>query len=290
MGMPGMGLGPTPSPIMKTGLVVSTSGARFDALALKDDLELNLRKVANLGFDGVELAVRDPNSLDTAVLRTALRETGLPVCAIGTGEAYGEEGLSFTSSEALVRRKAVERIRSQVDFSGEIGCPIVIIGLIRGRASSDEPGRERAKVLVVDALKECAQYAFDKGIAFALEPINRYETNLVNTVDEGLSLLKEVGRENMGLLVDTFHMNIEEPSMEESLRKAGNLILHVHIADSNRWAPGCGHIDFPSILKVLEEAGYDGFLSAEILPKPNPDESARLAANYMSKLLTGRAL
>ena len=110
-----------------------------------------------------------------------------------------------------------------------------------------------------------------------LEPINRYETTLVNTVAQGLELIDRVGAGNLGLLFDTFHANIEEPSLEDSLLAAGDRLFHVHVADSNRWYPGAGHLDFPRILDVLPRTGYAGFVSGEFMPWPDADTAAERA-------------
>jgi sugar phosphate isomerase/epimerase len=103
---------------------------------------------------------------------------------------------------------------------------------------------------LVEAIRECAAAAAETGVRFALEPLNRYETDLVHTVAEGLELADRIGAENFGLLLDTFHMNIEEPVIEDSIRACGNRIFHFHVADSNRWYPGAGHLDFGTILET----------------------------------------
>jgi len=103
-------------------------------------------------------------------------------------------------------------------------------------------------------------------------------------VAEGLALIEAVGADNFGLLLDTFHMNIEEPSIEESIRQAGNRIFHFHVADSNRWYPGAGHLDFRSILSTLKDIGYQGFVSGEFLPKPDAETAARKAIEYLCAL------
>ncbi len=122
------------------------------------------------------------------------------------------------------------------------------------------------------------------GVRLALEPINRYETTLINTVDEGLDLIDRVGADNFGLLLDTFHMNIEEPSIEESIRRAGDRVFHFHVADSNRWYPGAGHLNFRSILSALAEIGYEGFVSGEFLPRPDAETAAREAIVFLRGL------
>ena len=101
---------------------------------------------------------------------------------------------------------------------------------------------------------------------------------------EGLDLLDQVGAGNVGLLLDTFHMNIEEPVIEDSIRACGERIFHFHVADSNRWYPGAGHLDFKSILNALFATGYQGFVSGEFMPKPDPDTSARLSIVHLRQL------
>ncbi len=117
-----------------------------------------------------------------------------------------------------------------------------------------------------------------------LEPLNRYETPLINTAREALEFLDLVGADNLGLLLDTFHMNIEEPSIEESIRMCGRRIFHFHVADSNRWYPGAGHLDFRAILSTLLATGYQGFVSGEFMAQPEADLAARKAAEFLRGL------
>jgi sugar phosphate isomerase/epimerase len=142
---------------------------------------------------------------------------------------------------------------------------------------------------LVGALQSCCAAARPHGVRFALEPINRYETSLVNTVQQGLELLAHVGADNMGLLLDTFHMNIEEPVMEESIRAGGARIFHFHVADSNRWYPGAGHLDFQSLLSALLATGYQGYVSGEFLPMPDADSAAQRSIATLRALGMERA-
>lgn len=265
---------------MKISIVLSTQPSAFSALAYKGNVSENVAKIKGLGFDGIELAVRDPNELDVDFLASALRENSLPVSAIGTGQAYVEDGLSFTNPKQEIRKRAIERIKSHARLAERFNA-IVIIGLVRGRKESGLRDEEVGSWLV-EALTECA--SVNENTRFALEPINRYETNLINNVASGLELLDKVKRKNVGLLLDTFHMNIEEPSITESIRTAQNSLFHFHVADSNRWYPGAGHIDFRSVRDVLDRIGYRDFISAEILPLPDPDTAAKKTITFMREL------
>jgi len=133
-------------------------------------------------------------------------------------------------------------------------------------------------------LRECTEFAKEYNIRLTLGPVNRYESNFINTLNEGVEFIIRVGASNLGLLADTFHMNIEEVSIYDSLIQAKDYITHVHFADSNRWAPGCGHLDFSKIVQTLKKIGYQGFISAEILPFPDPDNCALLTAETLDKL------
>lgn len=221
---------------MKLSIVLSTQPASFSALAYKGHWEENIGKIKVLGYDGVELAVRDPKLLDVSLLKSVLARLSLVVPAIGTGQAFGEEGLSFTHTDENIRNKAVERVKTHMDLAREIG-GVVIIGLVRGRIASGVQ-TDRAEQWLIQALRECA--AANRSVKLAIEPINRYETDLINTVAAGLDLVEQVEYDNVGVLLDTFHMNIEEPSMTASITEARDRLFHFHVADSNRWHPGQG--------------------------------------------------
>jgi 5-keto-L-gluconate epimerase len=268
--------------MFKLSIVLSTQPAQFQAATFKGDLETNLRTIASLGYQGVELAIRDPRLVSLPKLERQIRQCGLSVPAIGTGQAWGEEGLSFTDPQAQVRQAAIERIKSHLPLAAHFGA-LVIIGLLRGIV---KPGVEPAQAMawLVEALKECSRAALSSGVRLALEPINRYETSLINTTAQGLELIERVGAENFGLLLDTFHMNIEEPAIETSIQACGSHIFHFHVADSNRWPPGQGHLDFKSILAALTECGYGGWVSGEFLPKPDAETAARQGIAFLRSL------
>jgi sugar phosphate isomerase/epimerase len=140
--------------------------------------------------------------------------------------------------------------------------------------------------LFVEVAKELCEYALLRKVCLILEPVNRYEIDFINTVEEGAELMKKVGMPNMKLMPDLFHMNIEDSNIGGEL--AGNIefIEYIHVADSNRLAPGWGHTDFPIIFNALLNAGYDGWVSAEILPRPDPDSAALQTIGFLTPLIS----
>ena len=267
---------------MKLAIVLSTHAAQFQAVAFKGDFEGNVAKIAGYGYQGVELAIRDPQLVNPAELEAVVAKHNLVVPAIGTGQAWGEEGLSFTSNDPRIRRAAIERVKSHIPLAARFNAAI-ILGLIRGITPKGQ-SHEQSMAYLVEALQECSAAAAPHGVKYALEPLNRYETDLIHTVADGLALIERVGAGNFGLLLDTFHMNIEEPSIEASIRACDDHIFHFHVADSNRWHPGAGHLDFRSILEALFATGYAGWVSGEFMPVPDADTGAQKAMAHLKSL------
>jgi sugar phosphate isomerase/epimerase len=231
----------------------------------------------------VELAIRDPKDVSTRIIKDLITACNLLVPAIGTGQAFLEEELSLSHPENNIRQTAIERIKSHIGFASQFNA-MVIIGLIRGRTKS-EADKDKAISILKDSLYECASFAQRYKIFLVIEPLNRYETNLINTAKDGIDLIKNIGSPQIGLLLDTFHMSIEEVSIEQTIREAALYLRHFHVADSNRWSPGGGHMDFNRVITTLKEIDYNGFLSAEILPMPNPEEASLKTIEFLKNII-----
>jgi sugar phosphate isomerase/epimerase len=262
---------------------ISVSPTRFAAVAQGPSLEASLRHLAALGYDGVELAIRDPAEVRVEEVAEAARRAGVVVPAVGTGQAYVEEGLSLTAADPAVRSRALARLRTQVEAAARLGA-LLIVGLIHGPIPEDADRRE-AEERLLPALRALSRYAAAAGVRIVIEPINRYESNWLNTVDEVMALLARLGADNVGVLPDTFHMNIEERDPGAALARAGPRLWHVHVADSNRRAPGAGHLDFRALVSRLAALGYRGAVSAEILPQPSFEAAAAQTIATMRPLL-----
>jgi len=163
-----------------------------------------------------------------------------------------------------------------IELAARPPCAVIIGGIRGGVIGRGEWCREQMR-RGREALERCVARALERGVTLLLEPINRFETDIVNTFKEGLRLMSDIGCENLKLLADTFHMNIEEADMEKAILIAGSRLAYVHFSDSNRLAPGWGRIDFKAILGALRRAGYAGPIGIEVLPKPD-DASAAVQA------------
>lgn len=236
------------------------------------DLEESLKKAAGLGFDGVELFTGSGADLDAGYLRKQLDHYGLGLAAVGTGAGKVIHGLTLTDPDPKIRQKAISFISEMILFGAHFGAP-AIIGSMQGNVL---PGsiREETMDWLVSGLDILQKTASDQGVILIYEPLNRYETNLLNTLKAGIEFLEKNDLKNIRLLADLFHMNIEEDSLPQIIIESGNYIGHVHFADSNRKPMGFGHTNMQLIATALKEISYSGYISAEAFPWPNPDAAA----------------
>ena len=221
-----------------------------------DTLDL-VDKVARLGFDLIEVCVEDPTTIDTKAIRRRIEAAGIRATVCG---AFGPDR-DMSADDASVRRNAIGYVNRCADIAQELGADIVVGPMYSavGRTRMAEPEERRAqRRLAGESIREAADYARERGVRLALEPLNRFETDLINTVDQGVELVEEIGRDNVGLLVDTFHMNIEEKDLPAALRRAGRHIFEFHACSSDRGTPGEDHLAWPGIAAALREVGYDG--------------------------------
>jgi sugar phosphate isomerase/epimerase len=182
-----------------------------------------------------------------------------------------------------VRNTALERFRQLVDFAASLDCP-VNVGSFRGRLLGGEM-RKESEGWMRNALLAAADYAGEKGIRLFLEPHHRFNTNFVTNVEQALTFLESANHEAMGLMIDTFHMNIEDVSIPGSIFLAKERIEYVHVADNNRRYPGAGHIPFGEIVRALEATGYTGCLTAQINQWPDPATASRRCIEHLRSLL-----
>ncbi len=259
---------------MRSAVTVSlVPQARGGPFVYWEDLPAACGRAAALGFDAVELFMPDALTVNRDTLRGLLEEHQLRLAAVGTGAGWVIHQLHLVHPDAAQRRQAIDFVRSIIDFGAAFGAP-AIIGSMQGRHGSGVD-RVTAHDYLRDALSELAAHAAGHGVNLLIEPLNRYETNLLNTLADGVAIVRAMGAANLKLLADLFHMNIEEVDIAAAFREAGSHVGHVHFVDSNRRAAGMGHLDYAPIIAALKAIDYRGYLSAEVLPLPTPEAAAQ---------------
>lgn len=269
---------------MKISASVADKPGAFSPFLFVGDLFEGMDRAVALGYDAVELFVLDPREVGFERIADGVRARGLAVSAVGPGLASYRYGWLLTEPDAEKRRNCVERIMEGIRLAAHFRTS-VNIGGSRGNLAEDPELRRRQRGWFLEAIRQCADFAGPLGVQLGIEPLNRYETNYINAVDEALEFLAEVDRPNVGLLLDTFHMNVEEASLEAAVAKARGRLLNVHLADSNRLAPGFGHTDLKSVVSQLRAIGYDRYLSMEILRLPSVEDAAAQAVRHTRELL-----
>jgi D-psicose/D-tagatose/L-ribulose 3-epimerase len=214
------------------------------------------------GFQSVEIPVEEPSHINPAFIKAELKKTGLVCGSLCAAMGPGRD-LRGTPEEQESTKAYIKALIDQaVELDGARVCGPIYSAV--GRADAVEP-KEYSKQwkTVVENLKEVAKYAQKKGITLGLEPLNRFETDFINTVDQAIKMCQDVGSPNLKLHLDTFHMNIEEKDLAASIRKAGKLMLHLHACGSDRGTPGGDHTNWPEIVKALKAIKYDGDIVIE---------------------------
>jgi D-psicose/D-tagatose/L-ribulose 3-epimerase len=217
---------------------------------------------ADWGFDSVEIAAEDPLQLDAPVIKTAFEKYNLR--CISVAAAFGpDKDLRGTPEQ---QQTAFKYIKDTLDFTKSIGGELVVgplyssVGRADAVSANDYAFQEQT---VVVHLKELCKYAEQKKMKLAIEPLNRFETDFINTCDQGLNLIEKVGSDSLYLHLDTFHMNIEEKHLGEAIQKAGDRLALLHACGSDRGIPGWDHTDWDAIKRALQSINYKGQLVIE---------------------------
>ena len=214
-------------------------------------------KFKKWGFETIEIPIEAPEHIDSAKVKAALDKNGL-VC--GSVCACMGPGRDFRGS-AKDQREAMKYCKALIDHMVVMGCPSLIgpVYSVVGKADAVEPKQQKKEfALVVKNLKLLAAYAEKKGVQICVEPLNRFETDFLNTCDKGLRLIKAVGSPALKLHLDTFHMNIEEKNQAAAIKKAGKLLGHFHACGTDRGTPGNDELDWKPIIKALKSIKYKG--------------------------------
>src|SRR5690606_189706 len=268
--------------MIKLSIAIADTYALPSAFVVFRGFEACIPKAAALGFNGVELALKRRGEIDETRLQQLLDEHDIEVSCISTGQVYADGGLTLTAEDTGKREEVVTIFKELIDLAERFG-QLVNIGRVRGQIGRRSP--EYVSALFCETVGDLCDYAASKEVTLMLEPVNRYECDFVNSVEEGVALLKQVGKPNFKLMPDVFHMNIEDIDIGAELVKHIDHIAYIHLADSNRLAPGQGHTDFKSLFDRLATVSYSGWMSVEILPKPTPDTAARQSIEFLLPLI-----
>jgi D-psicose/D-tagatose/L-ribulose 3-epimerase len=227
-----------------------------------------LRRIARMGFDAVELPLESPGDLTVPAVVEALAGTGLAPYVVGA-MAPGRD-LVETDPDTVAATQ--DYLRACVDLAAGIGASTVCgpFYAATGRVwRMDADRRGSAYVQLREHLRPVVEHAAERGVRLGIEPLNRYETSLVNTVDQALAALEPLLGDALGLALDTYHLNIEERSSGDAVRTAGEHLVHVQVCGSDRGAPGGDQTDWPALLAALDEVGYRGPLNIESFTADN---------------------
>lgn len=259
---------------MKSCITISlVEEARGGPFVLWDGLERSIAFAGELGYDAVEIFSPGVESIDADALGKMLDAAGLKLAALGTGAGWVKHRLQLADADAGKRRQARDFVRSIIDCAGPFGAA-AIIGSMQG-PSGHTGDPETSRGYLCEALEDGGAHAKQYGVPLIYEPLNRYETRQCCTVADGVQLLESLSTDNVRLLCDLFHMNIEESNIADALVAGGKWVGHIHFVDSNRQPVGLGHMQYGPIIEALRKIDYQGYLCAEAFPIPDPHEAAR---------------
>jgi sugar phosphate isomerase/epimerase len=235
----------------------------FDALVYYgEEISSSIQRLAKFGYDAIEL-VGEPDYYNSKEVRDLVSSHGMQVSSI-CSIYHAERDLSHPDPK--MRRKAVDYVKSIADMSAEVGASVMIVAPAANMRIKELASPEDEWKWAVEGIREGAEYAAGMSVKLCIEAWNRYETHLLNRLDQCLAMMKEVDMPNVGIMGDTFHMNIEEANNAEAIRDSGSALIHIHLADNNRAATGVGQTDFRPVLQALKDIDYQGYLTFEILP------------------------
>ena len=220
------------------------------------------------GYDAVELQIADPAEFDEARVRASLEAAGFTMCAFQTGATYASRGNCLCTADDAVRQRTIALLESHVDLAARWQA-VIVFGSLQGR-HSDEPDHAAGQARIEAALTHAGQRASTRGVTIALEPVNQLEVGFNNTIAAVAALVRRMKLPGLKMMVDTFHMNIEECAMLAPLAGIADILAHVHLSDTNRDVLGAGHWNTAEFLRELERLGYRGVCSVGVYHTTRP--------------------
>jgi sugar phosphate isomerase/epimerase len=252
-------------------------------ILLKGDICSNLIKAAELGYQAIEVHMRETTVLDLPAIRKTMKQTGVSICNIVTGRLNTEGKVNLIDDIPYINEAAMKGMKQYIEMAAALDADI-IIGWVKGNVP---PGAPRSKYLdrLADNLSILNSYAKVRNVRINLEVINRYEVNIFTTCAELVDFLNTHQLDQCYVHLDTFHMNIDETEPVEAIHLAGDRLGYFHLADNSRRYLGSGQLDFRKTLAALSDINYQGYLSVECLPYPTGEEAAFKSIAYLKSLL-----
>ncbi|HEY3324366.1 MAG TPA: sugar phosphate isomerase/epimerase family protein [Planctomycetota bacterium] len=216
-----------------------------------------IKKAAKMGFDCFEIPIEDPAAFNADKIKAALEEAGIKAVTCG---AFGPSR-DLTSDDPKFRQESLDYIAAAVKLAEKWGSKVLAgpaYSAVGKRRQVSPAQKKKEWDLAVKGLKKAGKIAADHGVTIAIEPLNRFETDLINTAEQAIRLVKEVDSPGVGVHLDTFHMHIEEKCSYDAIRRAGKLLKHVHLCENDRGAPGSGQVHWDIVAKALKEVKYGG--------------------------------
>jgi 5-keto-L-gluconate epimerase len=270
---------------MKLAYMISTPELKVMPMAWVGDFRQTIPRIAEIGYEGVELQVRNPADFDHQALGHCCHDAGVSVSAVSTGGLGAADGLFLMHKDADVRKRAVERYKSVLELAASYGVD-ASIGRFRGMAAW-APDRQTGLGWLRAALDELVPHAQRLKLRIVLEPQMRFIGDTLNTIAETLEFIGAYGSETLVYEGDVFHQNMEEKSLVASIVegvRSGKMVYY-QVSDTNRLAPGWGHHNWVDIVEVLKATGYDGWVSVECNQQPDSASAARQAYATLRPLL-----
>ncbi len=227
-----------------------------------DEFDGDLAAMRQAGYDAVELQIADPAEFDEDRVRRSLAAGGYAMCAFQTGSTYYSRHNCLSTADEGVRRRTIALLRSFVDLAAQWKS-VIVFGSLQGRLG-DEPDRAAGTARIRTAIKEVGRYASDQGVTLAFEPVNHGEVGFHNTIAEVAALVRELDLPGLRMMVDTFHMNIEEKDMLAPLAAVRDILAHVHLSETNRDVLGAGHWPTAAFLEELSRIDYQGYCTVGV--------------------------
>jgi len=273
---------------LKIGICI-TFNPVFTHIFRADDIAKDFREFSITGFQGIELSIRDIDDINWCDFNVQLQKNRLELVTLGTGLVRKIDNISLMDEDKEKRQMAVLRINKMIDHLGnyDSSSKNILIGYVKGELTADsKENKERIK-RVTGSLEEILGIAEQKKVKILIEVINHNETNFITDIASGASFVSGFKSGYLKILIDTYHMDIDEKNPSEAIKSASPYIGYVHISDSNRKFPGNGNIAFKPLLAALKDTGYKGYLMFECDEKENADAAGAVFESRYEPLSSG---